>query len=437
MSNPILNQERVAFLSARDSSGTVAVPAWPRQDKELPLVEVVVEWVRFSTLNHRTRAEQMREIHKANRADLFTSDPLGKEAQEAQYKILTRQEGFAALKEDLKKRRQQEPAIITAEGVLINGNRRAAALRSLYLDDSDLQSHYIKCLVLPQDATIPELVDLEAELQVARDFKQEYSWINEALLIEELYDRENKDFERVRIRMHREVGDLRSFYDKLQQVHQLVSLSNGARLHIDFEANESAFDELSKHIKNKPAVEADSVRGVYFLGTLANVNYRKLRHLRRADASAMVRREIEGDVSLRALMKTVKVSKPVSATDPLDDLLGESPTEEGVNDILSYLAAIKPDGEVTLADGNVVAVHEILGSLQSAINAASYEAEEEQRDQTAVTAPIVRCEKAIAELERALSALPKARAFKDWKEDEFTSKLDVLADFTEKMRAAP
>ena len=253
MTNPLLDQARAEFIQAREVLGKVHLPAWPRQAKELDLVQLEVDWVRFSTLNHRTRAEQLREVAKTGKSDLFTADPLGPSAQAAQYSILRGQEGFTELKQDLRERGQQEPAITTADGVLINGNRRTAALRSLFTDDDVPVARYVKCLVLPADATPAELVDLETELQVARDFKQEYAWINEALLIEELYERENKDFGRVATRMHRVVADVRSLHEKLQHVHQLVDLSNGARLHIDFNENESAFDELAKHVREQGA----------------------------------------------------------------------------------------------------------------------------------------------------------------------------------------
>ena len=59
MINPALDQERAEFLNARAVLGKVSLPAWPRQAKELSLVELEVDWVRFSTLNHRTRAEQI------------------------------------------------------------------------------------------------------------------------------------------------------------------------------------------------------------------------------------------------------------------------------------------------------------------------------------------------------------------------------------------
>jgi hypothetical protein len=434
--NPALEQDRAAFLEARDKRGYVAVPAWPRSDKELPRVEVEVSWVRFSTRNHRTTAEQRREIHAKDRPDLFTADPLGEEAQEAQYRILAGQDGFDSLKDDLKERGQQEPAIITADGILINGNRRTAALRALY-EDRHLKAQYVQCLVLPQDATENELVDLEAELQVARDFKQEYSWINEALLIEELFDREGKDYLKVAKRMHRDAGSVRSLHEKLQQVHQLVSLSNGARLHIDFNENESAFDELAKHIKNKPQAEAASVRSAYFLGTLANVQYRKLRNLRRDDAAALVRREVEGDASLRLVLETVEQQTEDPVDDLIGDLVGPPSTASPLDGVLGLLAQKRPEENIELASGERVLTRDVLESLNNAITNAAEEAEEQERDQTAAKAPMTRVDKAIVELKRVLIALPKARDYPSWDESALTAKLDELEALTRAIKELP
>src|SRR4051794_29492210 len=74
MPNLSLDRERVEFLAARQRIGEEQVPAWPRRANSLPLVEVEVPWVRFSTLNHRTRAEQRREIARMQRLELFTAD---------------------------------------------------------------------------------------------------------------------------------------------------------------------------------------------------------------------------------------------------------------------------------------------------------------------------------------------------------------------------
>lgn len=436
MANPILDQDRANFLRARDVIGKVAVPAWPRAAKELDLVEVEVEWVRFSTLNHRTRAEQRAKVAEAGDGGLFASDPLGPVAQDAQYRILIAQDGFLELKNDVGERGQQDPAIISAEGVLINGNRRAAALRSLYLEEDRISARYLKCLVLPEDATPAELVDLETELQIARDFKQQYGWINEALLIEELYDRENRDFARVATRMHRDVADVRSKYEKLQQVHQLVSMSDGTRNHIDFDDNESAFDELAKHVKNKPPSESESVRSVYFLGTLAGVRYRRLRKLRRPDAADIVRIELEDDPTLKRLLgASEEDSETKTEADLLDDVLGLEKPSSSLLPLVSLLARRAADEAIDIGDGVSVDVSEILASIESAINAAADEAEEDERDQAAQTSPLTRMDKAISEIERALAALPRARAFSSFDEIEMSTRIGSVQALVDVYRA--
>lgn len=427
MPNLMLDLDRVAFLAARTVSRKMLLPAWPRQIKELPMVEVEVDWVRFSTLNHRTKAEQLQAIHLSNRPDLFSGDPLGKLAQDAQYTILKSQSGFQELKNDLKERQQQEPAILTAEGVLINGNRRSAALRSLYKDDDYLAARYVQCLILPEDATPNELVDLEAELQVAQTFKEDYSWVNEAMLIEELYEREGKDFPRVAKKMHRKLADVKGLFEKLQQLHQLVALSKGARLHIDFNENESAFDELARHIRGKQKPEADGVRATYFLGTLAGVNYRTLRHLQRPDAAALVLREIEADRGLAPLLDTIENARTGGGEiDPLDDLLGDEVKPDGLTEILGFLAEKREDDLIEFSGGTTATVQQVYNTIQSAISSAAHEAAEETNDHSAISAPIMRVEKAIVELQRAVSSLTKARRFDDWNEGDLQSKVAVL-----------
>lgn len=78
----------------------------------------------------------------------------------------------------------------------------------------------------------------------------------------------------------------------------------------------------------------------------------------------------------------------------------------------------------------------LFDTLQSAINAAADEAEEEQKDQTTVTAPVVRTKKAVAELERALVALPRARDLSDWVESDLKRELDSVERLLSKLRVA-
>jgi hypothetical protein len=427
--NPVIDQERAGFLTSRTKNANrQLLPQWVRPEKELPVVTLPIEWVRFSTLNHRTRAEQEREKHRSGNSELFTGDPLGDHSQAMQLKILSQQGGFDDLKKDLKERRQQEPAVVTAEGILINGNRRAAALRRLWLDDHVESARYIRAFVLPADATKDELIDLETELQVSKDYREEYSWVNEALLIEEIFESSNKNWDKVAKRMRLEKEEVQEQYEKLQQLHQLVALSNGKRYHADFVGNNSAFRELAIHVRGKSPQEAASVRSVYFLGTLAGTNYRDLRHLRRSDAAEFVREEFSNDLFLKSLLTKPKDGSDNGSLDLLDDVLGEDVGFglPDLNPVLSFLAAQKPEEITTLPTGEQVAVEQLLISVRSAVDAAAKEASENVKDAKAVVAPIKKLDLAKDNIARAGAALAKARAQIDWDENALKAKIEEV-----------
>ncbi|MER5978620.1 ParB/RepB/Spo0J family partition protein [Streptomyces sp. NPDC001857] len=435
MSIPMGDPDRRSFLAARQPIGEVPLSAWPRTNKSLPLVELDTEWVCFSTQNHRTKAEQQREAQQKGQHDLFTSDPLGPTAQEAQLAILAGQPKFDELKDDLRTRGQQEPAIVTADGVLINGNRRTAALRKLRRD-GDLQFNYVRCLVLPTDATPEEILTLEAELQVARDFREDYSWINEAMMIKELYELSDRDWEKTARRMHRTKRDVETQYEKLLLVEQLVNQSQGTRLPIDFTDNESAFEELAKHIRNKPRDEAEGVKNSYFLGILSGVNYRQLRHLRCENAQMLVDRELQNESTLEAVITTAKNTySEVDEDDPLSDLMGEDePQGSVVEDVLTLVATRRPEAVVELPDGSPVSMQKVLGSLSGAVAAAAREADERNREQDTVEAPFQRVDKALKELDRIPALLPKARAHPAWNETAFEEEINRIEKVLARIR---
>lgn len=428
--NPVIDQDRANFLQTKIATNPKLqlLPQWVRDQKELPVVSVPIEWVRFSTLNHRTRAEQKREISKSQTLGLFSEDPLGEMAQNAQLQILTTQYGFDELLTDLRKRGQRELAVVTAEGILINGNRRAAALRQLWFKEHAEKARYIKTFVLPSDADKNELIDLETELQVAKDLREEYSWVNEALLIEEIFEMTNKDWDKVAKRMRLDKDDVQTQYAKLQQLHQLVAMSNGTRYHADFDDNNSAFEELAKHIKGKSPREAASVRNVYFLGTLAGTKYRDLRHLKRPDASTFVHDEFVNEPTLKSLMSLADDSGDNEPHDIFDDVLGadDAPDSDHVNAVLSFLAKQKIDQVVDLPAGDTVTVEQLLGSVKSAVDAAAKEASEESKEARAALAPLNKLDNATSNINGAIKALAKARVQDDWDEEAFKAKVEEV-----------
>ena len=87
------------------------------------------------------------------------------------------------LQELARQAQQTEPLLITADGEVVNGNRRLAAMRELFCRDPDRYAAFrdIMVAVLPADAKASDVEAVEAALQLAPETKLAYGWINRRL----------------------------------------------------------------------------------------------------------------------------------------------------------------------------------------------------------------------------------------------------------------
>jgi hypothetical protein len=161
---------------------------------QLPLIQVPIGLPVYRVENFRTFTDQRDYITTEGKsADYFSAGQESEEVQQAQHKLLYRlalkgkADSVVPVSDVLEAEGQRQPLLITAGGVVVNGNRRLAALRELYEQGSKF-SHFshIDVLVLPADATAEEIVDIEANLQAVPETKLDYDWIGEAQLISRL-----------------------------------------------------------------------------------------------------------------------------------------------------------------------------------------------------------------------------------------------------------
>ena len=77
---------------------------------------------------------------------------------------------------------QNEPLILTYDGVVANGNRRLTCWRNLYHSKPDKYSHYahVDVVILPQ-CEERDIVRLEATLQLEKDIRGPYGWATQAI----------------------------------------------------------------------------------------------------------------------------------------------------------------------------------------------------------------------------------------------------------------
>ena len=137
-------------------------------------------------LNHRSHRVRAQLQDDPQWEDL-KNDPQSEGAQEIIAFHIREDRGeeqFAALQQSLLRDGQTHPGIITHDGVIINGNTRAVAMREV----ADPSKHYIRVAVLPETIKPQELNLLELRLQMQKELKGEYSFTNELLFVEELKD---------------------------------------------------------------------------------------------------------------------------------------------------------------------------------------------------------------------------------------------------------
>lgn len=149
--------------------------------RDLPIIEVPIESLVYRIENIRTKSLQKEWFtrHPESPKDLFTSDPLSIEAQEAQHQILTGLASDAGLLSAFKdgKLQQKDPIICSDDGIVVNGNRRLCTWRNLYYGDKIKYAHFqsIRVAVLP-DHDPQGMYDLEVALQIHSDMKAKYVW---------------------------------------------------------------------------------------------------------------------------------------------------------------------------------------------------------------------------------------------------------------------
>src|SRR5262249_34967053 len=157
------------------------------RSKETPLkvIRIDISLPIYRMENFRTFIDQTEYAVKEKKPNTFFL--MGQElesVQQLQHDILDklartgRADSITPVIEVLKKEKQRESILITSTGVVVNGNRRLAAMRELWKESKEdyPEFSHVNCMVLPDDTTPEEIVDIEADLQAKPETKLDYDW---------------------------------------------------------------------------------------------------------------------------------------------------------------------------------------------------------------------------------------------------------------------
>jgi hypothetical protein len=162
--------------------------------QQLPVIRIPIELPIYRMANGRTRTEQLKYIRQHQvAASFFASGQENQDAQQAQHELLDAfsKEGTTSIipiAKVLEEGKQTDPLLITSSGVVVNGNRRLAAMREWYAAGNQKYSEFthINCMVLPASTSDKEIKEIEVRLQMQPETKLPYTWVNEALTISDL-----------------------------------------------------------------------------------------------------------------------------------------------------------------------------------------------------------------------------------------------------------
>jgi len=151
--------------------------------QDLPVFRLPIKFLAFNVENGRFAAD-LDSLEKKLKRKLNTRNP-DDSAKVLDILLNKSPHETKGLEDDLMKRGQVDPGVITATGVVINANRRMAALIDLYKKTSEDRYSYLEVSKLPSNVAELEIYKIEARLQYAKDYKIGFGAVNELLKIKE------------------------------------------------------------------------------------------------------------------------------------------------------------------------------------------------------------------------------------------------------------
>ncbi len=264
-------EELIAKSKATPSGLEETYDVFPGKKLDLPKIHIPIGVPVYRMANGRTSIEQLQFIKNAkiDDSDFFAKGEEREDAQVAQHEILAAlaregSDSVAVILKVLRESQQTNPLWITARGVVINGNRRLAAMRELLAEDPKKYGRYVtvECAVLP--SLSPEQIEeLEIRLQVAPETKLPYGWIHDCLLIEKrLRTKRGEDY--VANLLKRKPADVRAAIAALNEVNIYLKEWKGAAGDYGLveEDGKQFFYDLPKHLKGKSGVLLEATRRI-------------------------------------------------------------------------------------------------------------------------------------------------------------------------------
>lgn len=160
-------------------------------------------------------------------------------------------------KERLLKEHQQKHGIVTADGIIIDGNRRASLLNNIMADTTipfNEKSHcqFFIAIILPEDADKKEILALETTYQMGEDAKVDYNPIEKYLKCKDLKDAGFTDDD-IAGMMDCKPGEIRTMLSALKLMDEYLDEYDYSGMYTQLDKREDQFLKLDPALKKYKA----------------------------------------------------------------------------------------------------------------------------------------------------------------------------------------
>jgi hypothetical protein len=255
-------ERTITELAAQPVTSTHGIPFQGEEARDFPKRLVRIDMPKYRVENGRTSIAQREfTVQQGLQTDFFSpARAEEEEVQQAQHNILLAmaRSSRVNLLKFFKDAPQNQPFILDSAGFVVNGNRRLAALRTLYEEDPTryVRFSHIQVIILPP-CDQRDIDELEARLQFDEDIKDDYSWAAEAFTIRSKSDHYTPE-ELARI-YRKTPKELTQLLERLDMAEAYLARRQKDGQYHRVERAEEAFKQLqrtSRKLTDSPAKEA-------------------------------------------------------------------------------------------------------------------------------------------------------------------------------------
>lgn len=169
----------------------------------------------------------------------------------------SRKEANERTKKSLLEDHQQRYGIVTADGKIIDGNRRASLLNNIWRDDSiaaNLKQHtqFFEAIILPIDADRKEILRLETTYQMGEDAKVDYGPIEKYLKAGDLAH-EGFSNNEIASFMGVKLADVKMYIDVLKMMDEYLDTYGYTGIYTVLDTREDSFQKLDSALRGYAA----------------------------------------------------------------------------------------------------------------------------------------------------------------------------------------